>query len=50
MLPKQQPLLREGRQVKSPLVGNFYAAPAEDAPPFVSVGDAESGKDRHWEL
>ena len=29
----------EGRQVKSPLVGIFYAAPAEDAPPFVSVGD-----------
>ncbi|MEY8428008.1 acetyl-CoA carboxylase biotin carboxyl carrier protein [Lachnospiraceae bacterium 46-15] len=29
----------EGRQVKSPLVGIFYAAPAEDAPPFVAVGD-----------
>ena len=25
--------------VKSPLVGTFYAAPAEDAAPFVSVGD-----------
>lgn len=25
--------------VKSPLVGTFYAAPAEDADPFVSVGD-----------
>lgn len=25
--------------VKSPLVGIFYAAPGEDAPPFVSVGD-----------
>ena len=29
----------EGRIVKSPLVGTFYAAPAEDAAPFVSVGD-----------
>lgn len=25
--------------VTSPLVGTFYAAPAEDAKPFVSVGD-----------
>ena len=29
----------EGIIVKSPLVGTFYAAPAEDADPFVSVGD-----------
>ena len=29
----------EGMLVKSPLVGTFYAAPAEDADPFVSVGD-----------
>ena len=29
----------EGMIVKSPLVGTFYAAPAEDADPFVSVGD-----------
>ena len=28
-----------GNEVKSPLVGVFYAAPAEDAPAFVSVGD-----------
>lgn len=28
-----------GKIVKSPLVGTFYAAPAEDAEPFVSVGD-----------
>ena len=26
-------------QVTSPLVGTFYAAPAEDAEPFVKVGD-----------
>ena len=25
--------------IKSPLVGTFYVAPAEDAPPFVQVGD-----------
>lgn len=29
----------EGMVVKSPLVGTFYAAPAEDADSFVSVGD-----------
>lgn len=28
-----------GDIVASPLVGTFYAAPAEDAKPFVSVGD-----------
>lgn len=28
-----------GNIVKSPLVGTFYAAPAEDAEPFVKVGD-----------
>ena len=28
-----------GKIVESPLVGTFYAAPAEDAAPFVSVGD-----------
>ena len=26
--------------MKSPLVGTFYAAPAEDADPFVKVGDS----------
>ena len=30
----------EGMLIKSPLVGTFYAAPAEDADPFVSVGDS----------
>ena len=29
----------EGKIIKSPLVGTFYAAPAEDAPAFVNVGD-----------
>lgn len=28
-----------GNPVKSPLVGTFYAAPSEDAEPFVKVGD-----------
>ena len=28
-----------GNVVKSPLVGTFYAAPSEDAEPFVKVGD-----------
>lgn len=28
-----------GNIVKSPLVGTFYTSPAEDAPPFVHVGD-----------
>lgn len=31
-----------GNLVKSPLVGTFYAAPAEDAAPFVAVGDKVS--------
>ena len=30
----------EGNVVKSPLVGTFYAAPSEDADPFVKVGDS----------
>lgn len=31
--------------IKSPIVGVFYAAPAENADPFVSIGDrVESGK------
>ena len=32
--------LPAGNIVKSPLVGTFYAAPAEDADPFVKVGDS----------
>ena len=28
-----------GNLVKSPLVGTFYAAPSEDAEPFVKIGD-----------
>lgn len=28
-----------GQLIKSPLVGTFYAAPSEEAAPFVAVGD-----------
>ena len=36
----QIPVLgEEGTEVTSPMVGVFYAAPAEDADPFVKVGD-----------
>lgn len=31
---------QKGFLVKSPLVGTFYAAPSEDAAPYVTVGDA----------
>lgn len=31
--------IQEGKLIKSPLVGTFYAAPSEDAEPFVAVGD-----------
>ena len=31
---------QEGKIVASPLVGTFYAAPSEDAAPYVQVGDA----------
>ena len=36
---QQKSVEPEGQIVKSPLVGTFYAAPSEDAEPFVSVGD-----------
>lgn len=31
--------MKEGKIVTSALVGTFYASPAEDAEPFVSIGD-----------
>ncbi len=34
-----------GNQVKSPMVGTFYAASSPDAQPFVSVGDTVSPGD-----
>ena len=37
--------LSEKKVISSPLVGTFYAAPSEDAAPFVKVGDhVEKGK------
>ncbi len=29
-----------GKEITSPMVGTFYAAPSPDAPPFVSVGQS----------
>ena len=37
--PEQIAEEKGGSVVKSPLVGTFYAAPSEDAQPFVKVGD-----------
>ncbi len=37
--PQIPVLMAEGTEVTSPMVGVFYAAPAEDADPFVKVGD-----------
>ena len=37
--PEQIAEEKGGNVVKSPLVGTFYAAPSEDAQPFVNVGD-----------
>lgn len=37
--PQQIAEEKGGNVVKSPLVGTFYAAPSEDAQPFVKVGD-----------
>ena len=31
---------QDGSSVRSPIVGVFYAAPAENAAPYVTIGDA----------
>ena len=31
--------VKEGSKISSPMVGTFYAAPSQDADPFVKVGD-----------
>lgn len=44
---QQQKVEKSGDEkvIKSPLVGTFYAAPAENADPFVKVGDSvQTGK------
>ena len=35
----EEPDVQKGKIVTSPLVGTFYAAPSEDADPYVKVGD-----------
>ena len=35
----EEPDVQKGKVVRSPLVGTFYAAPSEDADPYVKVGD-----------
>ena len=37
---------KKGKIVTAPLVGTFYAAPAEDEEPFVKVGGASGKKVR----
>ncbi len=39
MAPAAIPKAEEGCSISAPLVGTFYAAPAPEQPPFVSVGD-----------
>ncbi len=36
--PAEAPSLPEGKVVKSPIVGTFYAAASPDKPPYVQVG------------
>lgn len=38
-ISEEEEKVPEGNLVKSPLVGTFYAAPSEDAAPYVQVGD-----------
>lgn len=39
MAAAERPKAEEGPVISAPLVGTFYAAPAPEQPPFVSVGD-----------
>ena len=38
-LPEQKAAEPKGEVIRSPMVGVFYAAPAENAAPYVAVGD-----------
>lgn len=40
LLPQISAQEKDGKVVKSPLVGTFYQAPSPDSAPFVSVGDS----------
>lgn len=37
--PKERKMSEAALYIESPMVGTFYAAPSEDAAPFVQVGD-----------
>ena len=39
---------KPGKTITSPLVGVFYAAPSEDADPFVKVGRSGEKRARLW--
>jgi acetyl-CoA carboxylase biotin carboxyl carrier protein len=39
-VPTTAPVVAEGKTIKSPMVGTFYAAPAPDKPDFVTAGMA----------
>ena len=39
------PSLPDGHVVRSPMVGTFYASPAPDKPPFVTVGQSVNAGD-----
>lgn len=39
VMPAEEQPAFKGNTVNSPLVGTFYSAPAEDAEPYVKVGD-----------
>ncbi|MFC7301984.1 acetyl-CoA carboxylase biotin carboxyl carrier protein [Cognatiluteimonas weifangensis] len=43
--PKPAPELPDGEIVRAPMVGTFYASPAPDKPPFVTVGQAVKAGD-----
>ena len=43
--PAEAPDLPEGKVVKSPIVGTFYAAASPDKPPYVQVGSEVSEGD-----
>ncbi|MGY0504891.1 acetyl-CoA carboxylase biotin carboxyl carrier protein [Luteimonas sp. e5] len=43
--PRPGPELPEGHVVRAPMVGTFYASPAPDKPPFVTVGATVSEGD-----
>lgn len=43
--PGRQPSMARGVEVKAPMVGTFYRAPAPGAPPFVEVGSVVAEDD-----